>query len=190
MTGGRRESGAGPRARRAFTFIELMAVVVILGVLSSVSSLLLVNAIDGYLEAATTAQVHSDLSIAMDRLAREFRRIPPYPTVPGAVPYIGFADVSTVTWYDEDADAYNVALNGTDLELAADGGAAADLLTDVTAFTLAYADEDDDPLATPMLNSPAVDPIRRITIDITVTRKGMSQSLSAKVYVRSCMSGS
>ncbi len=184
------QTGVSRRARRAFTFIELMAVMVILAALGSVSSFLLAGAIDGYLEAATTAHVHADLSTAVDRLAREFHSIPPYPAVSGEVAYIGSADDSELIWYDSDDDEYSVELNGTDLELAVDDGAAADLLTDVTAFTLGYRDEDDGALATPMVGTPAVDEIRRITISITVTRKGMSQSLSAEVYIRSCMSGS
>ena len=61
--------------RRAFTLIESMAAVVVLGSLAGVSSLLIFNAVDGYTEAATAAQLHVEASIALDRAIREIRKL-------------------------------------------------------------------------------------------------------------------
>lgn len=177
------------RTRRAFTFVELMAVIVILGTLGATSSILLASAIDSYVEAATRAQMHAELSVAVDRVAREFRRIALAPSVPGIAPDVSNCTASGMMWNDLDSDAYELLLSGSNLLLSSDGGASAHLLTDVTAMTLTYADEDDANLPPPMVASPATDPIRRIGISITVTRKGISETLSTKVYIRSCMSG-
>jgi hypothetical protein len=167
----------------------MMAVVAILGVLGSTTALMLANAVEAYRVSATRAQAHSDLSTAIDRVVREISRIPPYPTVPGAVPWIGTAGTQQLTWYDAAGDAYSLSLSGTALVLAADGGAASDLLTDVSAFTMSYFDEDDAALGTPMSGSPAVDEIRRVMVSLGITRSGLTESLAAKVYIRSCMSG-
>jgi hypothetical protein len=52
-----------------------MAAVAVLGILASISSHLLVETVGRCLDATTSAQLHAELSVAMDRITRELRRI-------------------------------------------------------------------------------------------------------------------
>ena len=61
--------------RSAFTLIESMATVSVLAILGSITSFLVLDAVDGYTDASNSAQLHAELSIALDRAARELRMI-------------------------------------------------------------------------------------------------------------------
>ncbi|MCI0631635.1 MAG: type II secretion system GspH family protein, partial [Phycisphaerales bacterium] len=56
-----------PARRLGFTLVEVLATIAIIGAIGSVASLTLLSALDGYVDAATQAQLHSELSIAVDR---------------------------------------------------------------------------------------------------------------------------
>ena len=174
----------GPRRRFGFTLIEVVATIVILAAIGTVASNILLTASDGYLDAAGTAQLHNELSIATDRLAREFRQIDLDNDADDIAPDIDEVTASSMTWHTDSS----VALNGTTLQFVEAGGAAATLLTDVTAFSITTHDEDNDPLAA-TLSGDQCDAIRRIEITVTQTRFGVSETLRARVFLRSTMSG-
>ena len=69
-----------------------------------------------------------------------------------------------------------------------DGGAAVVLLSDVTALSVQTYDEDNTALAA-TLTGAQCDPIRRVYVEVTMQRSGVSQSLSSKVFLRSTMRG-
>jgi hypothetical protein len=62
------------------------------------------------------------------------------------------------------------------------------LLTDVTACTIATFDEDNAPLGA-SLAGVACDDIRRVSVSVTVTRGGVSETLRTKVFIRATMEG-
>ena len=96
--------------------------------------------------------------------------------------------MTLIKWSDSDADSYTLSLSGADLLLAVDGGAAAVLLADVTAFSVQTYDEDDAALAD-SLSGVACDPIRRVALDVTLQRHSVSETLRTKLFIRSTMSG-
>ncbi|MHC4429357.1 MAG: pilus assembly FimT family protein [Planctomycetota bacterium] len=184
------DRAAHPRRRRAFTLIESMATIAVLATLGSIASFLILDAVDGYSEAATSAQLHAELSIAMDRALREVRKIEPDTGAAGVAPNITNVNAANnnIQWTDSGSDAYSLYQSGSSLMLEIDGGGPAVLMSDVTAFTVLTYDEDNGALATP-LSGAACDDIRRVALNVTVNRNGVTESLRTRIFIRSMMSG-
>jgi len=193
----------GPRARvpmrpinrrhppcRGFTLIEAMSAVLVLTTLGSIASFMIVDAVDGYAEAVTGAQVHAELSVAMDRAMRELRKVPVNATEPAPATNLTSVTTSAVYWEDESAKPYSLTVSGGSLLLQAGGASGYALQNDVTAFTVAAYDEDNAAVALPVSTPATVAPIRRVELDITVTRDGVSDRIRSRVFLRSSMSGS
>jgi hypothetical protein len=68
------------------------------------------------------------------------------------------------------------------------GGAAALLLSDVTACTITAFDQDNTQLGA-SLSGAGCDPIRRVSVSVTVQRNGISETLRTRAYIRSTMEG-
>ncbi|MDY7107212.1 MAG: prepilin-type N-terminal cleavage/methylation domain-containing protein [Planctomycetota bacterium] len=181
MTGRRRVRRA---ARRGFTLIELVSTIAVLAALATVGSGIIFAATDGYVQAATSAQLHTELSIALDRIVRELRSVPLDDEAGGVAP-----DIDSLTDESIDWDGDNrLALSGSDLLLTIEGGGAAVLLADVTALSLQAYDEDNDAMSQP-LSGAACDDVRRVSVTITVQRYGVSEILRSRVFLRSTMQG-
>jgi hypothetical protein len=165
-----------------------MATVAVLAALGSIASFLIMDAVDDYSETASTAQLHAELSIAMDRLIREVRHIELDGSASGVAPHIVGLGSTYVAWQDSDSDNYSFTLSGGVIYLQIDGVAGAVLLTDVSAVDVKAYDQDNTELPGPLAGA-ACDDIRRVSIEITLLRNGVSQSLRSKVFIRSTMSG-
>lgn len=172
------------RRRRAFTLIEAIATITVLAVLGSIASVIIVNAVDGYAAASASAQLHAELSITFDRLAREFRRIGVDSSAVGAAPNIASVTPTSIVWNN----TYSLSLSGSQLIFVENGASPAVLLEDVSAMSIQTYDEDNAPLAS-NLSGTACDPIRRIVLEVTVQRNGVSETLRTKVFVRSMLAG-
>jgi prepilin-type N-terminal cleavage/methylation domain-containing protein len=172
------------RLRRGFTLIEAMATIVVLAALGAAASNILLAGLDGYVNAATAAQLHTEASIALDRIVRELRRVSLDSAADGIAPDIDSVTASTIAWGGDSS----LALDGTTLMFVDDGAAAAVLLSDVAAFAVQCYDEDNTPLAVE-LSDDACDPIRRVAIIVSLERRGVVETLRAKVFIRSTMTG-
>ncbi|MCI0630556.1 MAG: hypothetical protein L0Y44_07895, partial [Phycisphaerales bacterium] len=149
----------------------------------SVASLTLLSALDGYVDAATQAQLHSELSIAVDRIDRELRRTQLKTSSPIA-PNISLVGPSSITWNNN----YSLSLSAGRVMLVENGGASAILLSDVTAFSVTAYDESNTAMAANLAGA-ACDPIRRVRVTVTISRAGVAEMLRTKVYLRSTMEG-
>lgn len=170
--------------RRGYTLIEAIATIVILAALGSLASTIIVEASDGYFSGQVHAQLHTENSIAMDRIVRELRKIPLDDDANDIAPDIDEVTDTSITWFGDNS----VTLNGTNLELVEDGGTARVLLTDVSAFAIQTYDESNNALSQPR-QAAQCDPIRRVQVTITLTRHGESETIRAKVFLRSTMTG-
>jgi prepilin-type N-terminal cleavage/methylation domain-containing protein len=170
--------------RGGFTLIELISTIAVLAAVATVGSGIIFAATDGYVQATTSAQLHTELSIALDRIVRELRNVPLDDDAGGVAPDIdAFADDS-IDWDGDNS----IALAGSDLRLTIGGGPSAVLLADVTAVTFQAYDESNTALAQP-LNGAACDAIRRVSVTITIERYGVSETLRSRVFLRSTMQG-
>lgn len=169
--------------RRSFTLVESIATIVVLAIVSSVSSGIILQATDGYVDATTKAQLHAEVSMAMDRMVREIRKIPLDTGATGVAPDVSLFTSSLINW-----DANNsITLSGSDITLKLNGTPRV-LISDVTAFTLTALGEIENDLGGP-LGGAACDPIRRIEIDLTVQRYGADARVRTRVFIRSTMAG-
>lgn len=173
-----------PSRYRAFTLVELLATIVVLGVIATATSSILLAATDGYLSATVRAEAHTEVSVGLDRIVRELRSIPFDGDAGGVAPDIDTVTTSSIAWDDDSS----LALDGTDLEITIDGGSAAVLVADVSAFTVTCYDESNAALGSSLAGA-ACDAIRRVEISITCTRRGISETLHTRVFLRSTMSG-
>jgi type II secretory pathway pseudopilin PulG len=180
-----RHRGRRAGARRAFTLIEALATIVILAALGSVVSTVILSAADGYFDASTRAQLHTELSLALDRVVRDLRAIDRDATATGIAPDIGSYATTDLQWQTPQCRLW---LSGTTLHLQIDGGATTTLLEDVSAFTITAYDESNAAIAAPKSGS-GCDAIRRLAIEVTLTRYGVSETLRTKVFLRSTMEG-
>jgi prepilin-type N-terminal cleavage/methylation domain-containing protein len=172
------------RVRHGFTLVETIATMTILAAIGSVASFIIYNTMDGYTRASVSAELHSELSVTMDRIIRELRGVPQDSGVSTAAPDINTVTASSITWNTN----YTLALSGTNLMYTANGGTARVLLADVTGFAVATYDESNTALAA-SLSGASCDAIRRVQFTITMQRSGVTESLRSKMFFRSTMIG-
>jgi prepilin-type N-terminal cleavage/methylation domain-containing protein len=172
--------------RRGFTLVEAISTVSVLAVLGSIASMLVVNSVNAFTQAATAAQLQTELSIALDRIDRHMRDVQLDASAGAGViaPDIASVSATSITWHTD----YSLSFSGDQVLLVENGGTARILLDDVTSFIIQTCDDDDTPLST-TLSGAGCDPIRRIAVTATAQRSGVSQSLRMKAFIRSTMSG-
>lgn len=173
------------RARRAFTLIELILVMSVLGIVGLTISIVMPTAVVASRDHTVRTQLLEEASTTLERMAIELRAIPLDTAVlPTIAPKISSVTSTSLNWNTN----WALSLSGTNLMLTASGGASTLLQPDVSAFSIVCYNESNTALASSLTGS-ACYPIRRIQVSITLTRTGVSQSLRSRFFVRSCVSG-
>lgn len=170
--------------RRGFTLVEALATMTVIGILGSISSTLIYTGVRGYRDAVAQAQLHEEMSIALEHMTRVLRTMPCDPTLLNPIPSISAVGASTITW-DSDSRLW---LSGTNLQYQEDGGADQVLLTGVTSFGVQCYDEAGTALAT-NLNAAASQQVRRVQLSITASSYGITETLRTRVFLRCGMEG-
>src|SRR5262245_8471669 len=128
------------RFARGFTLIESMAAMTVLGTLASIASYIIVDNVDQCMGVTTAAQIHAEISVALDRATRELRKV--RLEVDGQpAPDFSTVTATSIQWNDA-SGACALTYSGGNLTLAMSGGAAANLLTNVSACTMSVYDQD------------------------------------------------
>lgn len=172
------------RSARGFTMVEAIATLTVLGVLASVSVNLIYTATTSYRDAATRAQLSDEVSVAMDRIARRLTSIERDTSAAVVAPQISSVTPTSIAWNSN----YSLTLSGAQLQLVENGGVARTLLDDVTSFSVSAFDESNAALAG-TLSGAATQAIRRIRVQVTVQRLGISETTRTKLFIRATMSG-
>lgn len=172
------------RRRRGFTLIETIAALVVVSVVGSLTSGIIYTAIGSYRDASTRAQLHNDCSACFDRVTKLLWSIPRDTTAAVVAPLISNLTATSISWNTN----WTLTLSGSQLLLTESGGTARPILENVTSFSVSCFDESNTALAASLSGS-ATQSIRRIQIQVTVTRQGISQTLRTRAYIRSLMTG-
>lgn len=172
-----------PTSRRAFTLVEAIAAIALIGTLGGIAGAVLFQGIEGYRGVSLRAELHADLASAMDRVDRALRQVP-------ALGGDGIADLKSVTptsieWDESDGGA-NITLDSDDLLLGYQGSGGAPILSGVTAFAVQCYDENNAALAGTLSGS-ALDAVRRVEVTLTAAREGITDTLRTRVYLRCTM---
>ena len=125
------------RTRNAFTLIEVIAVIVVLGVVAGVASPILFSMSNTYASSLDQRTQAEAASIALDRVIRVIRETPPVAGNSGT-PDIAVATASRF----ELGDTTEIELTGTNLMLTLPGETPAILCSDVEQFELTYLTDD------------------------------------------------
>jgi prepilin-type N-terminal cleavage/methylation domain-containing protein len=173
----RRKPHARPAVlRRAYTLIELVASIVVIGIMSGVASGLLMRAVEGDRACAARAQLTWEASMALDRAQRELKHIARHADGGAAIDALS---PTAIQW-----DALNsLSLNADELTLTAPDNPPVTLLSDVTAFTLAAFSADGTAIALPIAGDACRD-VRRLSITIAADRNGAAVTLRTRIFVR------
>lgn len=187
MRDGERYHPCFQRLRRGFTLVESIAVITVLAVIGSLLSTLLLVSSTAYHDVSIGGQLHMEAGAALDRIVREFRQIGAVDNGQGGLmPDISAATTHDVHWSSDSSLSTNA---GGQLILRL-GGVDSVLATDVTSLDLDYLDEAAASLLTGhQVSSENLMSIRRISISITLTRSGVSDTLHTRLFLRSVMEG-
>ncbi len=172
--------------RFGFSLVEVLAVIVILGLIGGVSSSLILTNVAVFTESSIRIQVHGEASMTLDRIVREMREINPDPNAGPPQPYITHARTDSLHWNGSCRLEY---MDGAIL-LCTDAMNSDLLCQDVSEFALDYLDNSNRSL----LVSGAVPQgdlsrIQRIAIRLSVCRQGMTESLTSRAFIRAAMTG-
>jgi hypothetical protein len=166
-----------------FTLVEAVSTMTVLAALGSLSSTIVFNAIDSYTSASTRSQIQAELSIVLDRLVRELRRIPSDSGGQDG-PDIDAVTPTSLTW------SANSSIAGSSgaLTFIDQGQPALTLLDNAATIAIQCYDENNAAMAT-TLSSTACLNVRRIRIQLSLQRYGLTESLTTSVHLRNTMQG-
>jgi prepilin-type N-terminal cleavage/methylation domain-containing protein len=166
--------------RRGFTLVEAIATIVILGSVMAVCARVISTATAAYTSSATRAEMHAELSSAMERIMLELRscRIGTGGTFG---PDISAVNAAGVTWTTP-SGTRQLSVSAGSLILTMNG-AGAPLAMDITSFSVQAFDQSNTALSATLNGSECV-PIRRIEITISATRQGVTETLRSRTFLR------
>lgn len=174
-----------PRRRNpGFTLVETIAAMVVVSVTGLLTSGIIFTAVHAYRDASTRAQLHNDCSAAFDRITKLLWSIPRDSSASVVAPLISSVTPTSLSWNTN----WSLSLSGTQLMLTENGGTARPILDNITSFSISCFDESNAAMAA-SLSGAATQGIRRIQIEVTVSREGISETLRARAYIRSLMTG-
>ena len=172
------------RHTKAFTLIELIMVIVVVGVLATGLALGIRQAIDLWVFLSFRDEVVSQARLAIMRMAREIRLMP---LRSQAEPILNATDSSLrFTVMDLDADTNDDTLefdhDAGNNELRREFNGIRDVLAEhITSLTFAYFDDNRNPIATPVADTSGIYHIR---ITLIVSDGRGTQTLSTQVFPR------
>lgn len=167
-----------------FTLIESIAVIVVLSIVATTAALLVGQMATMYRDRAVQGQLHVEASVALDRMMREIRSIANTDDEGTTIPNITSATTTALQW----ESGKFIDVNSGNLRLNADGSNTDILATDVSAIAFNYFDD----AHTSLLSGSSVPTddlgsVRRVSVSLTLTRHGESETLQTLVFLRSMM---
>ncbi|MBY0263725.1 MAG: prepilin-type N-terminal cleavage/methylation domain-containing protein [Phycisphaerales bacterium] len=188
MTHGHSRPRPAHRRCRGFTLVEAIATIAVISAISIVAARVLSTSTSLYTQTAARAELHVQLSTALDRITSELRQCRIRPSSSPVAPDVTGTTASSITWIGPDGVTDAVSLSGSTLLWQVPSGGTATLATGVTAFTVQCYNESNAALASTLSGS-GVDAIRRVEITITGSLSGVTETLRTRVFLRAMVVG-
>jgi prepilin-type N-terminal cleavage/methylation domain-containing protein len=158
---------------KGFTLIEIIIVIVILGILSTVAAMIILEGAKSYSIEDSRSNAHYQARLAMERMAREIRLIRSQTAAD-----ITTMGANTIRYSDIFGAQMGFRLTGTTIERTQDNAATwQPLATGVTALTFTYFQQDGSTVATATT-------LWYVVIDITEQPGTEMLSMSTRVHPR------
>jgi prepilin-type N-terminal cleavage/methylation domain-containing protein len=158
----------------AFTLIELIMVMVIIGILFGMGGPLAIQLIDSFQWSIYRKDLSESAEVTLRRMTREIRRLQDDTSVITA-------NATTYRFTDIDSDVIQFQLNGSNLERE-NNGTTDTLAANVSSFSFTYFDDSGTSIATPTL-SPATD-IRFVEIAMTLQSDTNTIDYTTRIKLR------
>jgi len=163
--------------KTAFTLIELIMVIAIVGVLVSLGAHITFELIDSFTYSLYRKELSESADVALRRMSREIRRLQDDTSV-----YT--ANSTTYRFVDIDGNTVQFQLDAANSELERYDGTNTDVLAaDVSFFSFTYLDGDLATIATPQVNPSATD-IKSIQIDMTLSSGTNTVDCDTRIRLR------
>lgn len=179
------------RCANAFTLIELVVAISVSVIISGVAGSLIWEASRQRSEIAARSELVDVGAAALETLFRYVREIPQDECPANPSPCLfGHAQISTAsaTELTFDSTGFRLDAGNNRLEMTLDGGTSwHPLANDVSGLTLSYYDRGGASLASFPLSQPARESVRRIGVEVQLTRSNQNAKLRSSVYLRSFM---
>jgi len=185
---------AGTTRRRAFTLVELVAVMVVISAIGAVGAFTIQRATAANSQVSTRGTIYAEASAAMDRIVRKVQSTPVRAASNPAAPSIASFTAASITWDDQSALTWDAAAGTLMLRDVAAGdatGAAPVLLTNVSDFSATPFDQSNSNIFTTLgvttLSAAQSGTVRRVSFQFTITRDGQSVTLRSRAFPRCTM---
>ena len=158
--------------KNAFTLVELVMCIMIVGILAAVSSLYISETVDLWRSFSFRNEVVSQGRLAIERMMREMRQI--YPPNGG----VTSGNLSGISFIDIHNATVTYAISGTNL--LRNGNV---LIGGSPNLTLTYYDEAGTVLSTP-LSTPNRAAVFRIEVQLGINYHGQNKTIKSQVFLR------
>ncbi len=155
---------------KAFTIIELIMVIVITGIISGITAMLMLEVMKVYSFVTVREVILSDGELAMGRMSREIRQIEDAES-------IYTADAQEIDFEDAYLERIKFWLDSNTIKRNSDVLVSSDL----TTLQFQYRDKDNNLLSTPV---GTMSDIKRIQINLTLKNGDEEIALQSQVYPR------
>jgi prepilin-type N-terminal cleavage/methylation domain-containing protein len=176
-----------PRRCHAFTLIELVISISVGVIISGIAGSLLWNASKQRAEIAARGELVDVAAVAMEVMFRHVREIPQDECPANPTPcLLENAQVSTATSTELRFGDTGFRLNGGQVDMTLDNGVNwAPVVKDVSSFALTYYDRTATSLTSFPLSQSDREDIRRVGIDLELTRSSQTAHVRSSVFLRS-----
>jgi prepilin-type N-terminal cleavage/methylation domain-containing protein len=156
--------------KNGFTLVELVIVISVVGIISTIVGSMLLGAIDAWVFKFNRNDILWDGRLALDRMTREIRTIKNSTSVTTA-------SSAQFRFTDTGNKDITYSLSSTNLNRT-ENGTANLLAENVSSLTVTYYNSSDAVIPSPTVSPSATD-IRRVRINLTLTKNGQNVYLQS-----------
>lgn len=155
---------------KAFTLIEMVIVIALIGILAGVGSLILRQGFKGYFTGKKITEVVNRVNIATDNVLRELK----------SAESVSVVGAMTVTFLNQQGQTILIDLNGSNLRRSVNGASARTLCSQVTSVAFSYFDST-------FTTTDIPSNVRFVTMTLTVTNDELPYTVMSGTVLRALL---